>query len=160
MALVHEALYHSENLGHIDLAHYLERLCGHLFRAHGVDPGRIRLEICVTDTTLDLDRALPCGLIVSELVSNALKYAFPDGRGGRVAVELDVEPGGAHALTVRDDGVGLPEGLDPGRTPTLGLQLVCRLTQQLGGSLQVERTGGTRFTIVFTPEPHEGGLRA
>jgi PAS domain S-box-containing protein len=159
MALVHEALYHAENLAHIDLARYLEGLCAQLFRAYGPDPARVRLDVCVADSTLDLDRAVPCGLVVNELVSNSLKYAFPGGRRGRVAVELAAPPGGAYALSVSDDGVGLPDGLDFRHTRTLGLELVCGLTRQLGGTIELDQTGGTRFTITFASHS-EGNSRA
>jgi PAS domain S-box-containing protein len=157
MALVHEFLYRSENLADIDLAHYLRGLCAHLFRVYAPDPARVRLEVRVATGALDLDRAIPCGLLVTELVSNALKYAFPDGTAGRVAVELAAPPGGAYALSVSDDGVGLPPGLDFRHTQTLGLELVCGLARQLGGTIDLDCTGGTRFTVTFPPGPPAPG---
>jgi PAS domain S-box-containing protein len=161
MALVHETLYGSENLAHIDMAQYLESLCAYLWRAYQPDPSRVRLAVRVARSTLDLDRAVPCGLLVNELVSNALKYAFPDSRPGRLAVELEVPQDGTFALAVSDDGVGLPQGLDFRCTSTLGLQLVCGLTQQLGGTIHLDQTGGTRFAITFGPRPNgAGGLQA
>ena len=98
---------------------------------------------------LDLDRAIPCGLIVNELVSNALKHAFPDGRAGRVCVELQPFGDRQHVLVVGDNGVGLPPDLDYHRADSLGLQLVDDLTQQLHGNVLVNRNGGTTFTIAF-----------
>jgi PAS domain S-box-containing protein len=148
MALVHETLYGSANLGHIDVARYLDSLCAYLFRAYG-SAARVALDLEVADLPLDLDRAIPCGLVVNELVSNALKYAFPGDRRGRVAVGLERRPDGTCALTVSDDGVGLPAGLDFRRAQTLGLQLVCGLTQQLAGAVEVDGADGTRFTITF-----------
>jgi PAS domain S-box-containing protein len=156
MALVHETLYRSENFARIDLAVYLEGLCAQLLRAYGTDPERVCLELQVPGTTLDLDRAIPCGLLVNELVSNALKYAFPDGRQGRLEVALGTQDG-VYALAVGDDGIGLPEGLDFRSTRTLGLQLVCGIAQQLGGTVELDRTGGTRFTITFARGPHGAG---
>jgi len=160
MAVVHETLYRSEDFAQINLASYLEDLCAHLFRAYALDPTQVRLDVRVAGVTLDLDRAAPCGLLINELVSNALKYAFPGGRSGRLAVELGATPGGAHVLTVSDDGVGLPASLDFRRARTLGLQLVCGLIQQLGGTIDLDRTTGTKFTMTFTPgSPAEGGSR-
>ncbi len=93
--------------------------------------------------------AIPCGLIISELVSNALKHAFPDGRQGQILVRLHLGPGGQCALVVGDDGIGLPEGLDLKATKSLGLQLVNRLVAQLEGSIDLDRSGGTTCTITF-----------
>jgi two-component sensor histidine kinase len=161
MALVHETLYRSQDLGQINVAGYLDSLCAHLFRAYGVASSRIHLDLDVADVPLDLDWAIPCGLVVNELVSNALKYAFPHDRPGRVGVELARRPDGAYLLAVSDDGVGLPAGLDVQHTQTLGLQLVWGLTQQLAGQVQVEGMSGTRFVIVFDPEfQRAGGSRA
>jgi PAS domain S-box-containing protein len=153
MALVHENLYRSGDLSSVRIAPHIESLCWHLWRSYGVDPDRIGLTARVADLTLDLDRALRCGLIVNELVSNALKHAFPAGRRGRVTVKLDHAPDGWYALVVADDGVGLPPGVDPDRTDTLGLQLVGDLTAQLNGTLALARDGGTTFTVRVPPAP-------
>jgi two-component sensor histidine kinase len=159
MGLVHETLYGSENLGRVDVARYLESLCASLFRAFGVDPGRVRLQLRVADVPLDLDRAIPCGLLVNELVSNSLKYAFPAERRGQVVVELCQSSPGACTLVVADDGVGLPPDLDFRQTSSLGLQLVCGLAQQLGAIVELERTQGARFAISFCLESQEAGDR-
>jgi PAS domain S-box-containing protein len=149
MALVHENLYRTGNLAAVDLAPHVEGLCAHLYRCYGIDTNRIELHTRIAPVTLDLERAVPCGLIINELVSNALKYAFPAGRRGRVRVELGVEQDRRYTLVVADDGVGLPAGLDFRRTETLGLQLVCGLAQQLGGSIGLEGGAGTAFQITF-----------
>jgi PAS domain S-box-containing protein len=149
LALVHETLYRSTNLAKIDMARYLENLCAQLFQAYLPDASKVRLDLAVTNGSLDMDRAIPCGLLVNELVSNALKYAFPGGRSGQLAVKLDAQPDGTYVLDVGDDGVGLPKDLDFRQTKTLGLQLVCGLTRQLAGAISVDRRLGTRFTILF-----------
>jgi two-component sensor histidine kinase len=110
----------------------------------------VRLECrCAAAAEVGMDQAVPCGLIISELVSNALKYAFPEGRSGRIAVELAFAPDQRMVLTVADDGVGLPAGLDPAHASTLGLHLVSALTGQLMGTLEVERGRGTAFHLTF-----------
>jgi PAS domain S-box-containing protein len=153
MALVHENLYRSRDLSSVRIAPHLEGLCTQLWRSYGVDPSRIALEVRIADLTVDLDLALRCGLIVNELVSNALKHAFPSARTGRVTVQLDHSPNGWYALGISDDGVGLPPGFEPGRADTLGLQLVADLTEQLNGTLALSRDGGTAVTVRFPQAP-------
>jgi PAS domain S-box-containing protein len=157
MALLHEQLYRSQDLARIDLREYVTQLCDHLLRTYGMSPNRVTLDLSIADLTVDLDLAIPCGLIINELVSNALKYAFPDGRCGRVEVRLQPQGGGEYALTVRDDGIGLPDNAEgPGRK-TLGLQLVQGLVAQLRGTCRLHRCGGTTAVVVFPiqgPEPH------
>jgi PAS domain S-box-containing protein len=149
MALVHESLYRSGDLARIDLGPHVESICAHLYRSYGVDAGRIELQTEIGDVALDLDHAIPCGLIINELVSNALKHAFPGGRRGRILVALVVEAGGKYTLVVQDSGVGLPAKVDVSATDSLGLQLVWGLTQQLRGRVVVGREEGTRFAVTF-----------
>jgi two-component sensor histidine kinase len=149
MALVHENLYWAGNFAGISMATHIQNLCAHLTRAYGMNSQRVELAIRIGDVELDLDRAVPCGLIVNELVSNALKHAFPDSRAGRVRIELQPLGDKQHVLVVGDDGVGLPPDLDYHRADSLGLQLVDDLTQQLHGNIMVNREGGTTFTITF-----------
>jgi two-component system, sensor histidine kinase PdtaS len=92
---------------------------------------------------------VPCGLIINELVTNALKHAFPADRRGRITLDLQADPGGVRTLRIADNGVGLPPGLDHEKTDTLGLQLVSNLADQLGGTLEVERKAGTAFRVTF-----------
>src|SRR5581483_7239743 len=98
MALVHEHLYRSDDLASVRLAGHVESLCAQLYRSCGADPDRIVLVARVADLTLDLDRSIRCGLVINELVSNALKHAFPDGRPGRITVQLDTAPEGCYTL--------------------------------------------------------------
>ena len=155
MALVHEHLYQTEDLARIDLAQYLDELCRNLTSSFGEVIGAVNLHTHVEDVAFDVDTAIPLGLIINELVSNALKYAFPDKRPGELRVTLrGLEPGG-YELSVADDGVGLPEALDIATASTLGLQLVTALSRQIHGTIDVDRTEGTRFVIDFGGQPDE-----
>jgi PAS domain S-box-containing protein len=146
MALIHEALYQADDLSRVPFEMYVRRLAAQLLRAYDVAPRRIRLSIHADPLTLDIDKAAPCALIFHELFSNALKHAFPDGRPGTIDVALHCTP---HQLTlqVRDSGVGVPPELDWRHTNTLGLKLISMLTEQLGGTLRLDREGGTTFTL-------------
>jgi PAS domain S-box-containing protein len=151
MALIHERLYMSNNLSEVNLKDYLPLLARELYSTFGADPGRIRLELDVADVKLGVDSAIPCGLLLNELVSNALKHGFPGGRRGILRIEAGAAPDGKVRLVVRDTGVGLPKGFDIRAARTLGLQLVRTLADQLRGTLEVGRRGGTRFSITFDP---------
>jgi two-component sensor histidine kinase len=149
MALIHESLYQSRDLGHINFAHYLRSLGDNLWRTCDVDDTQIRLHLDVEEVYLDIDHATPCGLLLNELVSNCLQHAFPAGRNGDVHVTLRTTPAHQVRLVVRDTGIGLPEALDFRQTSTLGLQLVTTLVDQLQGTIALDRQGGTIFTITF-----------
>jgi len=156
MALVHETLYRSGDFGRIDLASYVDDICTFLSRAYGIDNSNIRIEVEVDDVSLDLDRAIPCGLIINELVSNALKYAFPENRNGRITVRLTSNSDQVYTLIVKDDGVGLPPDVDLSKLKSLGLQLVNDLVRQLTGSIVIEPAPGAGFFIHFpTKFPQE-----
>jgi PAS domain S-box-containing protein len=156
MALVHENLYRVGSFACVPMAGQLEALCTHLIRSYTGGGSRIELQTRLADVTLDLDHAVPLMLIVNELVSNALKHAFPGDRAGRVAIELHTPAPGRYALTVADDGVGLLADFDPHRSGSLGLQLVHDLTDQLHGAVAIRRDGGTAFTITFDTRPGGG----
>ena len=111
----------------------------------------MNLVLDVESVTVSLDKTIPCGLLMNEIVSNSLKYAFPGTRSGTVTIRASLQPDGLLRLTLADDGVGLPMDLVIDSTPTLGLQLVNILTDQLGGQLTLERFGGTRFILSFAP---------
>ena len=149
MALVHENLYQAGNFSKIPMARHIHSLCAHLSRAYDSVGRRTELTTRVSDLHLDMNQAVTCGLIINELVSNALKHAFPDGRAGHVRVELRPVGGQRHILLVSDNGVGLPPNLDLGRADSLGLQLVHDLIEQLHGTVAVSRDSGTAFTIAF-----------
>ncbi|HWW60569.1 MAG TPA: histidine kinase dimerization/phosphoacceptor domain -containing protein, partial [Thermoanaerobaculia bacterium] len=152
MALVHEKLYQSTNLSGIDFAEYTRTLGDLLFKSFGVDPSRIALSVEGGGVLLSIDIAVPCGLIVNELLSNALKHAFPNQRKGIIRVTVAGDDDARRHFVVHDDGVGLPPELDVTATSTLGLQLVRGLIQQIDGKLDIERTDGTTFRIALPAE--------
>ncbi len=151
MALIHEQLYQSGELARIDFAVYAERLCTHLVDSTSNADQRIRLALAVDPIPLPLNQAIPCGMILNELISNALKHAFPASQRGEIQVGFNLRDG-RHCLSVGDDGVGI----DPGRMKTkggsLGLKVVDALVKQLGGTLLVESSAGSRFSIEFAAE--------
>ncbi len=149
MALVHEKLYQSKDLARVDIRSYLQTLIVHLFHAHRTDSDRVRSEMTIEQSSLDINSAIPVGLIVSELVSNALKYAFPDERKGHIRIGLVPAPDNKLVLTIADDGVGLPADLDIREAESLGLQIVNMLVEQLDGEIEVGREAGTEFRIAF-----------
>jgi len=148
MALVHEKLYQSDDISTIDFGPYVERLTANLFRSYAGTGGRINLYVDVKNVHLDADRAIPCGLIVNELVTNALKYAFPAGRDGTIKIAM-LQDDENYKLIVSDDGIGIPSGFDLAETESLGLQLVNMLTSQFDGQATLDTSHGTEFTITF-----------
>jgi PAS domain S-box-containing protein len=148
MALIHEKLYQSGNLANIDFSEYITSLVEGLIRSYNVDES-ITFTIDVEDIPLSVDAAIPCGLIINELVSNCLKHAFPHKRKGVVMITLcQIE--GTSELVVKDNGVGIPDSIDFKNTETLGLDLVTTLAEnQLNGTIALDKTGGTTFTIRF-----------
>ncbi len=149
MGLIHESLYRSGNLARIDVANYIHNLCTHLMHSYGVHTGRIRLDLRIDEDSLSLDVAIPCGLILNELVSNCLKHAFPAGQAGEISIEFRSDYPRHFVLIVGDNGVGLPAEVDIHHTDTLGLQLVSTLIHQLDGRIELDRHRGTTFTIAF-----------
>jgi PAS domain S-box-containing protein len=147
MALVHEKLYKSEDFASIVFGEYIRDLCTYLFDSYLVDPRRIGLKIDIIDIFIGIDKAILWGLIVNELVSNALKYAFPKDHTGEISISILLDEDDWITLTVADTGVGMPSGLDFKNTQTLGLQLVNMLTLQLNGQICLESTRGTVFNI-------------
>jgi PAS domain S-box-containing protein len=145
---IHELLYRSPDLARVDFNLYLNQLADHLMSFYAVDRRRIRVSIDGGNAKLTLAQAIPCGLIVNELLTNSLKHAFSDKESGEVQVTLHGENGQC-TLTVADNGVGLPPGLNIDNTPSLGLRLVSVLANQLQGELRVHRECGTKFVIVF-----------
>ena len=149
MALLHETLYRTGNLARIHLPDYVTTLTANLIQSAGPGPGRIRLECRVDDVALALDQAVPCGLIINELVTNALKHAFPNERPGLIQVEVREAADHQVVLSVADNGAGLPAESEPSTRSTLGLRLVHMLAQQLQGSVQMTRQNGAAFQITF-----------
>lgn len=149
MALVHQELYRTKDFSSLDFSIYVTDLAQSLYESYAEDRERVSLDIEADTIYLDIDQALPCGMIINELVSNSLKHAFPDGRRGSIGVRVRHAQQQRVIVSVSDDGVGLPEGLDPCGTETLGLQLVCLFAEQLRGSIEVTRNHGTTFQVSF-----------
>lgn len=149
IALVHELLYASDSLAALDFADYTRSLMDYLLRSHG-NAAHIKLTLAVQPIALPVGAAVHCGLMLNELVSNALKHAFPAGRHGEIIVGLDRDSvSGTLCLRVRDNGVGLPAGFDWRSAKTLGLRLVQLLARQLGGTVEVQCSPGTEFRVKF-----------
>ncbi len=155
ISLIHEKLYkerlhpHNER-GEVDFGEYVRDLTGALFASYGVDRRAIGLVLDVNNVFLSLDSAVPCGLIVNELVSNSLKYAFPDGRSGEIHVSLFGDGEGRTTLIIGDNGIGLPPEADLEKSTSLGLRLVKMLAQQLGAEVQLNRSRGAEYKFKFT----------
>jgi len=151
MAFVHEKLYQSEDLTRIDFDDYIRSITKHLFRTYFLDPNAVRLNVNCSDVFLDINKAVPCGLIINELISNAFKHAFPEGRKGEITIGFHPDGDNRLTLVVSDNGVGFPEDIDISDTETLGLHLISILVTQLKGTLEVERDRGATFKITFAP---------
>lgn len=147
MALIHDRLCAHDDLEHVDFREYVESLANELFSAHGMDSDRVRLRLTLAEVSLDLNQAIPCGLILNELVNNALKYAFPWAATGTILVALSCDRENRVTLRVADDGVGMSTG--PGRKQSLGLGIVDVLTRQLGGTIHREPGRGVDFSLTF-----------
>jgi PAS domain S-box-containing protein len=154
MALIHEHLYRSENLAAVNMSAYLRQLCSQLLRALVAPPSNIQLHLDLAPVHLGIDQAIPCGLLVNELVSNSFKHAFPEGRSGEVRIELQPMDGGSsHRLAVSDNGVGLPANFTTHKLASLGLRLATDLSRQIGGQLKISHIPTTRFEVEFDVTP-------
>ncbi|MEH1777958.1 MAG: PAS domain S-box protein [Nostoc sp.] len=150
ISLIHKNLYTSANIGKIDVADYIHNLAASLLISYQIWPNRIALETDIDPLSLNVDQAIACGLVINELISNALKHAFPDQQVGTISIALR-NAGNSIEMTIRDNGIGLPDNLDWRNTDSLGLSLVHDLvTEQLEGDITLERNHGTVFKIKFT----------
>ena len=147
MALIHENLYQSENLASIRIRDYIETVTKEMRRSF--KSNEISIDVDVEEILLGIDVAVPCGLIINELLTNALKHAFPGERAGKVTLHLHRSSPHAVRLVVEDDGVGFPEGVDFRSLTSMGMTLVLSLTQQIDGAIGLERADGTRFVLDF-----------
>jgi PAS domain S-box-containing protein len=152
MALLHQSLHESGHLSKISFSQYVEQLCGHLFRSWGAARERVRLVMSVSGIPLSLDVAVPCGLIINELVSNSLNYAFPDGREGEIRIELHDAGDSLVRLIVEDNGVGFPPAQDPKSATSLGLRLVRSLAEQLSATFELNSHRGVEARLTFARE--------
>ena len=150
MSLIHEALYLSDNIARIDFESYLKKLCRNLSHAHGASGKGVAVMVERCNVSLDMDQGIAVGMVICELVSNAFKHAFPPDKGGNVSLSLFGLKGTEVELIVQDNGKGLPAEFDIFNSPSLGLRLVvATVTRELGGSIEVDYDGGTRFIIRF-----------
>lgn len=149
MAMIHENLYQSDTLSGIKFADYIDRLVKDLFHTYNIDSERVKVNIDADEIILDIDTAIPCGLIVNELITNSLKHAFPDDTEGEISIRMQQSPEGYYNLSLKDNGIGLPEELNITDSTTLGLLLINSLIRQLEGELEVKRNQGTIFLISF-----------
>ncbi len=149
IAIVHEKLYQSRSLAEVDIGNYIQSLISHLFRMFLVDSGSVTMDVAVDNVALHIDQAIPCSLIINELVSNSLKYAFPDNRRGEIRIRLQAAANDLYRLEVGDNGVGFPPKVDFRNTASLGLQLVMTFVEQLDGSIERIPCSGTMFVVTF-----------
>ncbi len=156
MSLVHEKLYRSESLSRIDFADYTRYLATQLFSFYGSDTRRVRLDFTMNKIMVDINTAVPLGLLMNELISNTLKHAFPNGREGAISISGGYEDDRI-MLVIRDNGIGIPSDFDWKNTTSLGMRLVTSLIDQVDGTIVLDRNQGTAFTITIKREPASGG---
>ena len=157
MALIHTQLYKSKEFLKIDINQYIKSIAENLFVSRGVDTAKISLKIGKSDVALSLDSAISCGLIFNELITNSIKYAFPENQKGEIRAEFGYLGDGRLEMRVSDNGVGMPENFDFKESDTLGVQIVKALAEhQLGGTVELDSTKGTKFLIRFKGHSHKG----
>jgi len=149
IATIHELLYQSDDIASIELDKYIHNLVDELFNSYEALSNDISLDINVEKISLDLDKAIPCGLIINEITSNCLKHAFPAGKKGEIVISVHSGKKRNIELIVSDNGIGLPKDIDIQNPKTLGLELISTLTEQLGGKLEVDIKSGTKFKLTF-----------
>ncbi|MGC1308142.1 MAG: histidine kinase dimerization/phosphoacceptor domain -containing protein [Phormidesmis sp.] len=147
MALIHEKLYQSDDLGKINLGDYIRDLTRHLMRSYEINLKTVDLNVEIDDIFLGTDTAVSCGLIINELFSNSLKYAFPAAKAGVISITATMTDDERFSISYADNGIGLPQALDIQNAETLGLQLVSSLCEQLEGDLEIQRSPGTAFNF-------------
>jgi len=149
MALIHEQMYGDKDMDEVDFGEYARRLARDLFESFGAAAIHVRLRFALEPVSLAMDQMIPCGLILNELITNSLKYAFPGDRSGGILVSLQCA-NETVTLTVADDGAGLPPDSGVKRSGSLGTQIVEILTRQLGGTFNRQSAGGVSSTVTFT----------
>lgn len=148
MALIHERLYQTHDLKQIDFGDYIQRLSRELIQTYDAELGKIDLTVDAENILIDINTAVPLGLISNELITNSLKHAFPNGNGGKICVKF-LSTNGNREFAVKDDGIGFPEDLDYKNSNSLGLQIINNLTDQIDGEITLNRSPGTEFKIIF-----------
>ncbi len=149
MVLIHDKLYQSKNFDRVAFAQYIKSFVTHLFHTYNYNSDLIKLSLDLEEIKFDINRAIPLGLILNELVSNVLKHAFPEGRKGKLSIRLFQEKTGKNILLISDNGVGIPAEIDIRNSKTFGLQIVHDLVRQIKGSMQINTENGTEIKITF-----------
>lgn len=149
MALIHQSLYQSKDFGEVNLREFLEQLIPNLVNSFAIDSSRIQIELAISDAVLSINKAVPCGLLANELITNVFKHAFPKGRAGTVNIALQRVGADRAQLSITDDGVGMDDHIDPETADTLGISLIHLLARQLNGTLTISRRSPTRFSVEF-----------
>ena len=156
MALVHQKLYQSENLSRVDMREYLQELAREVLRSYALPDRPVDLELDIEDARLLIDTAIPCGMVLSELLSNSLQHAFPRGRGGTLGIALHRTGDGQYELTVSDNGIGPGAEFEFPRDSSIGLQTVQTIVEkQLRGSLVLDQTRGVRWSIRLSDDIYQ-----
>ncbi len=154
LSAVHSQLYHSENYSYVDYKEYIKKLVNNIFYSSQIS-GQVKLHLDLAAITLPIDKAIPCGLLVNELVTNALKHAFPEKRKGNLWITTHSLEDKNCEIIVKDDGIGIPESFNIEKTETLGLKLIELLTKQIEGTLEIESKKGTEFRIRLSTESRQ-----
>jgi two-component sensor histidine kinase len=149
IALIHEKLYQSKDYSQVRFADYARSVAGNVYHAAGISQSEVSLELAIEEIPLGIDRAIPCGLVINELITNSLKHGFKGARTGTIRVELKTLDDGQLRLTVQDNGAGLPDGFEVHKVQSMGLQLVCTLSEQLDARLVVDGERGASFQLTF-----------
>jgi two-component sensor histidine kinase/PAS domain-containing protein len=149
MAMIHTQLYQSQDLARVDFGHFIQDLISNIRQSYGRTTLTVEINVAVDDIRLGIETSIPCGLILNELVANALKHAFPEGKKGKINIRMRLEESRA-VLTVQDNGVGFPESIDFRKTQSLGMELVTLLVGQINGTIDLQVVGGTIWTIRFS----------
>jgi len=152
MAMIHENIYQSHDIGSINFRNYVEMLLYDIFNLYRVNNKSVKLDTLIGSVEMGIETAMPCGLVINELATNSIKHAFPQGTG-TIRIELKTD-NDLHILIFEDDGIGLPENLDPLKSKKLGLMVVNTLVNQLNGEMEIDRTTGTKFIIKFRELPY------
>ena len=149
IAILHEKLYQSEDLAKIRFDEYVKILAEDLLYFYELDKSNINMKIDMEEISLNIETAIPCGLIIDEMVANSLKYAFPDGRNGEIKIELHSDDKNKYFMCVSDNGIGISTDIDPEKTDTFGMQLIKYLTKQLKASIELDKSNGTAYNLTF-----------
>ena len=157
IATIHDLLYRSGSLARVDMDKHVQTLARDLYGLYGIDPNQVKLEIAIHGVELDIEQAIPCTLIINELLSNAFKYAFPAGATGKVKIVLKRPEGKFYCLSVQDNGVGMPPELDFRDPKSLGMHLIHIFVDQLQGSIKLLAGKGTHLEVVFPVGEREEG---